>query len=238
MRIIICDDDLNSAKCLKEMLNTYTDVDEVIVTNDTADVICWLEERKKIFDVVMMDIVLDEKNGIEEAAAIIEKYPEVRIVFITGYMEKYAQDIFLEHQKLKPFALISKPYDVQVVERVINLIHCDIAEECRINFNAGHKKYSLTPEQIMYIESNGHISNLHIKNGTVISCYKKLAEFKNMLPESFEFCHKSFLVNFDFIYGIEETNIIIYEDILLPISRRYAANFRKKLFSYRCFGGK
>ena len=34
-----------------------------------------------------------------------------------------------------------------------------------------------------------------------------------LLPESFEFCHKSFLVNFDCIYGIEETNIIIYDDI-------------------------
>ncbi len=237
MHIIICDDDRQSAENLRTILLNDTGVREVMITEDINELSLWLEERKKVFDILMMDIVLDDKNGIDVAAGIARKYPELKIVFITGYTEKYAQDIFLKDANLRPYALVSKPYDEQVVTRLMNMVSRNITESCRVVFNSGHKKYSLLPDQIVYIESNAHISTVHTANADTINCYKKLSDFKAILPESFDFCHKSFLVNFDYINGIRETDVLITDNHTLPLSRRYAANFRKKLLSYRCFGG-
>jgi two-component SAPR family response regulator len=56
-----------------------------------AEALAWLEQNA--VDLVLLDIDMPGMNGLEMAATIKEKWPEISICFLTGY-SKYAVDAF------------------------------------------------------------------------------------------------------------------------------------------------
>ena len=58
---------------------------------------------------------------------------------------------------------------------------------------------------------------------TLVS-YEKLSDFKQKLSASFALSHKSFIVNMDKIKSLNSTEIILENNVTIPVSR---SKFRK-----------
>ncbi len=77
------------------------------------------EIDKEIYDIILMDISLnDELNGIETAKIIKNEQPGIELVFISGnsdLIDNNALNLF------EPFRFISKPLDVKELEEILKI---------------------------------------------------------------------------------------------------------------------
>ena len=85
MRILLVDDHEMVRLGLKSYLDLQADVDVVAESADgRAGVEKALELRP---DVIVMDIVMPEMNGIEATLAILKEWPEAQILILTSYFD-------------------------------------------------------------------------------------------------------------------------------------------------------
>jgi len=86
---------------------------------------------------------------------------------------------------------------------------------------------------INYIESDGHYINIYM-SGSELRQFNSLNEIAKKLPAYFKRCHRSFIVNMNYIKEIGN-NSIIMDDInntQIPVSRVFYNGLRKEFFEY------
>lgn len=88
-----------------------------------------------------------------------------------------------------------------------------------INFYSNRKLISVDQKEILFVESLGEYTAIHLVNGQTLKNGVKISEWTNRLPH-FLRVHRSFLINPEFaIYKGQE--IEINGNQLIPISRTY-----------------
>ncbi len=85
MKIIIIDDDIFVSKSLEIILESDEDL-EVCATGHSGTEAIELFE-KYMPDVLLMDIRMDELNGLDAAKEIISKFPQARILLLTTFAD-------------------------------------------------------------------------------------------------------------------------------------------------------
>ena len=85
MKVLLVDDHEMVRLGLKSFLSMQTDIEKVLeAKNGQEGVELALKERP---DVIIMDIVMPELNGIDATLAILKKWPEAKIVILTSYLD-------------------------------------------------------------------------------------------------------------------------------------------------------
>ena len=217
IKIAVCDDD---RKVLDGIVNvieeTYKNEVYIIRYDNPVNLIeDWQESLKNQTDIVILDICFREENGIATAQKLQQINRNVKIIFITAYIE-YASEIF----EAQPFYFLVKPVDKQKIAEVVrSAMEAVKNEDIRsliIQTRDGNKKVRV--DDIWYVESIKRNIVVH-EVDRQISLIKKLDEVEKMLPDYFLRCHKSFLVNADKIKRMESREFVLLNDIRIPISR-------------------
>ena len=92
----------------------------------------------------------------------------------------------------------------------------------------------LTPADIWYVEAMGHYSILHTPD-KAHQLKVSFSEILRLLKERQEFvhCHRSFLVNMQYVAAIHKTELILDSKVKIPISRSsYKAVNQAFILSY------
>ena len=85
MKVLLVDDHEMVRLGLKSFLSMQTDIEQVLeAQNGQEGVELALKERP---DVIIMDIVMPELNGIDATLAILKEWPEAKIVILTSYLD-------------------------------------------------------------------------------------------------------------------------------------------------------
>lgn len=168
-------------------------------------------------DVVFTDISMPEMNGIELARALYEEFPDIAVVFLSGYADfKYAQQAL----KYEVFDYILKPvkYDdiVQVFSQLKNKLddkrsHMEEAEGYYEQIVAQVNKY--TEENITSATLKDAAQKVNMSPGYLSSLYKKYTgrTFSDYLTYSrMEYAKKLLLDIHLKTYNVAE--ILGYED--------------------------
>ena len=217
IKIAVCDDD---RKVLDGIVNvieeTYKNEVYIIRYDNPVNLIeDWQESLKNQTDIVILDICFREENGIATAQKLQQINRNVKIIFITAYIE-YASEIF----EAQPFYFLVKPVDKQKIAEVVrSAMEAVKNEDIRsliIQTRDGIEKVRVY--DIWYVESIKRNIVVH-EVDRQISLIKKLDEVEKMLPDYFLRCHKSFLVNADKIKRMESREFVLLNDIRIPISR-------------------
>ena len=80
-KILICDDEDGIRESLKLILSDHYDL---ILTKDGFQCLDCLSHAQDI-GLVLLDIKMPQKNGLDILQQIKEKYPQLNVVMITGY---------------------------------------------------------------------------------------------------------------------------------------------------------
>jgi len=80
-KVLICDDEEGIRESLKLILE---DNYELVLVEGAEQCLHVLEHSEDI-GVVLMDIKMPQVNGLEALEAIHEKYPNMKVVMVTGY---------------------------------------------------------------------------------------------------------------------------------------------------------
>jgi len=232
MKIAICDDQKNALDHTYMQVSASCPQSEITAFLKIPDLFQALKAGEK-FDVIFMDIEWEgeQKIGIDFASEIYNLSPKSKIIFVTGYPERYSQEIFLKVTNLCGF--IVKPSDINIIEKHIAKIRNEAALESSrkliLTFNGAVT--SIDPGDILYIESRARMVTIYVA-GRTHSCYEKLVNLINRLPRQFIFSHKSFLVNMDKIRRIERERIVLVNNMEVPVSKYRYNEVRSSYLSY------
>ncbi len=82
-KIMVIEDDLSVLDFIKDLLELYGY--EVITASSGEEAISKAEESKGEFDILISDIILPQKSGVEAVKEILKVSPKIKIIFISGY---------------------------------------------------------------------------------------------------------------------------------------------------------
>ena len=219
MKLDICivDDSKIEAKILKVILDTYLEerhFDYTIKIYDTGLAFYADFEEGYIHPTTLfMDIFLPKSNGLEICKKMRSKGYAGDILITTE-----TKDHVMEAFKVDARAYILKPYNSQDVFEVLEKV-CRYAQYRTYTLKTRQRQIRIPVSDIMYIESHEATCTFHCLNNIIYTIRKKLDAVEEELhDEHFLRCHKSYLVNMDYITAASEDFTLNTGDIV-PIRK-------------------
>lgn len=229
MKIAICDDDIKIAEYVAHKINEYNPNHSVEIFSNSASLFSYLNNKENKVDLLFMDIVLNDENGIDIASRIAENHPDILTVFITAFAEKFSEEIFL---KIKPYGYMHKPIKDDVLQHYLNSAKHDIELKTRtLSVKIGLESIDIPFAKIIYVESEKRLSHIYVSGcEKPYDTYAKLDDIQNNLDNGFIRCHKSYIVNADYIKSIEKDCFILKDGKEIPISKAMHSDARTSYF--------
>ena len=112
LEIVVCDDDIADLECAVTMLHKiFTSQKIAYHIEQFASANQMLENISNI-DIGILDISMEELNGIKLGRKLKEKFPDVKLVYITSY-EEYCMQVINE---VHAFSFLCKPLEYDKLE--------------------------------------------------------------------------------------------------------------------------
>lgn len=236
MKIGICDDESSLLSLLTKYVEEWCDLKEIeceIDTYPSAEAFLFAYEDIVHYDLLLLDIQMQEMNGMELAKKLRSRKEEVSILFITGVKE-YVFD----------------GYSVDAISYLLKPVQKDRLMECldkaytKINSTTPYillemKGYisKVKVTDIFFVESDLHNTSFKTVGGTIKNGKGIQLLEEELVPLGFYRPHRSFLINLAKVEKIAKKDIYLEDGSIIPIARgrwedlnlAYLAYHRKSL---------
>lgn len=230
LKIAVCEDEKEQSELIKEYLRKILDETslsyEIITFNSGEDL---FNNYHHDVDIFLLDILMDELNGMDTARKIREiDDKNVEIIFTTSLV-----DYIQEGYEVRAYRYLLKPLKFEDLKR--HMISCinDIREKNKYIFINGKSDIlKIKANDITYIEIQKRDMTIHTKKGDhqVKSTMDKVEKYLN--NSNFYRCHKSFLVNMEYVDSIKQYVAILENKEEVPISRHRFKDFKIKFLRF------
>ena len=181
------------------------------------------------FDVIFLDIQMEQPDGMETAKLLRRRGDHSLLVFVT-VLKELVFDAF----QVEAYDYLLKPLDrtrfKQTMERVLRSLDRKTAEDIVIQRGTGCEVVLLS--DIVYCEVLGRKIYLHKHDGTVSDYYDKLEDLERRVDGRFFKCHRSFLVNLDYVRGCQDGQVLLAQGERIPASRLRERELTQALLRY------
>lgn len=185
--------------------------------------------NQELMDAAFLDVC--DTDGIEASKQIREAYHLSDLLLIADAsvspMEYMTPDICAASLLLRPF---STEQGKKVIEQFFRAFYRkqnsdQTGKKMLIKNRDGN--IGIPYSQIYYIEVRGKKIFIRLKEKEY-SKYDSMEHVMEELPDQFIRCHRSYTVNKEYIVGIRLSNnlIMLEDDIIVPLSRRYKADMK------------
>ncbi len=230
-KIAICDDDQILCKTVIDFLTLHSETNRlslIIKSFFTGEDLVKALSTGSSFDLIILDIQLEETSGIEVGKYIREVIGDniTQLLYISS-SGKYSMELFAS----RPLNFIIKPISMTTlkseVDKAISLLY---GVSNTFNFQSERVFYKIPYKEILYFKSNDKKITLHKANGEAYEFYGKLSNIVDELPHDFfYFIHKSYLVNYIHIISSDYETVTMSDNAVLPISQSNRKQIRLKL---------
>lgn len=233
LRIAVVDDENIYIEQITDYIDQYSkEKNRELQTETFSDGSELLNHYHSRYDIILLDIEMEEMSGMETAREIRKIDQDVVLVFITN-MAQYA----INGYEVGALDYVLKPlnyYTFSVrLERAITRVKKSQTEEVLLNLPDGIKR--LKADSIYYIEVQNRMLHYHTKEG-LFTVRGTLQGAEDLLGEShFIRCNHWYLVNLQYVSEIRKNLVIVAGDEL-EISRRNKTAFLSALTDYMGMG--
>lgn len=228
MRILICDDEQQYIDKLKAHIENFMQSKCVNFEIDTANNPQEIADNNITYQLAFLDIQMDEIDGISLARILKERNNKIVIFFITSFNDY--QD---EAMDLRAFRFFEKPFNLDRLNSGLEKA-MDYIDESYIDFfvSANNEQKQILVNDVVYVERSNRQVTLVTTHGNYTT-KETFDEWYNILQNSFFYkVHKSFIVNLHYVTGYKYSEIIVQNNIRIPIASRRQADFHKFWFAY------
>ncbi len=224
LKIAICDDEKFFKTKMKKNVEKYLGKEKIVCEVDCFDSgVQLLEKGESIaeYDMIFLDINMQEIDGIETAKCIRNYYPEVFLIFVTAYVQ-YSPEGY-KVNAIRYLLKDNESFDDAFKECMDAILKkLDLKKEkYMFDFLDGKKEVLL--DEIVYIESNLHKLTFQVDTGKTIASYYMYDRLDNISEQiqSRRFCriHKSYLVNLKYVDDIIRYQVILKDGHRLNVAK-------------------
>lgn len=230
IEIILCEDQIEHQKTIAKLLEKIlgeNNIDyslEIYISGEEL-----IDNYPENTDIFILDIQMDKVTGMDVARKIREidkNKPE--IIFTTSLIE-YIQ----EGYEVRAYRYLLKPikYDdfknqiLNCVDEILNKRDKFILVENK------NETYKINIDDITYIEIQRKDMSIHTENKIYEAKMTMNKIEKELKNHNFYRCHKSFLVNIDYVENIKQYVAILENKEEVLVSRHRFKDFKSKFLS-------
>ena len=236
-RIAICDDERQFRKRIHDILIEYMNENDILYEIDEfesgKDFISLGINLAK-YDIVFLDVNMDELDGMETAQKIRKVSNDVFIVFVTAFITCAPQGYSVGAIRYILKNNVNFPELIFECMDAISLNMNYVAQKKKFNFNEGTKIVAL--ERLLYIESRLNKLEFYIMEDKLkkYSIYGKLDELeKELQGNDFIRIHQSYLVNMKHIEKVSRYEALLNNGIKLEIPKARYKFVEETFVSYK-----
>ena len=227
IKIAVLDDNSEHIKDIKKLLFANPELDdyEVYEYISTGEFLCGAKSEK--FDIVFLDIILDESDGIEVGRQLKQYQPFANIIFVSVNPD-YFKDVY----KVEHSYFLTKDFEPERFHDAVSKALRQINKGF-ITIHGKNEKIKLTLRDAVCFESILRHTKVYTVDGTIREFNVNIKEFESKLSaKDFVRVHKSFIVNLNHIEAVNRQTVTLKGNIEIPISRSYAESAKEKINLY------
>lgn len=225
VRVAICEDDLFYMEREKNLIESYLQTREIrseITTFSSS--IELTKAYANSFDIIFLDVEMDEMNGMEVAHWLRDKGAKSHIIFLSAYAEYLPEGYKVDAHRylLKNDAKFDESF-CECMDSVVAKIQM---EESKIEIKIKDGILSIAQSKIIYAESNVHKVTLYVieQSGDIREyyMYDRLDNVQAKLERyGFLRIHQSYIINGEHLRKVYRYKAELIKDISLAISKKY-----------------
>lgn len=226
LRVAICDDEKKDLDKMKELMVNLLNILTIEFELETFSDGSHLLETTISFDLILLDIEMEEMNGIETARKLRVFNRDSKIIFVTNSREylRTGYSVKADGYFIKPIDLIEFNYEITNILKEDMIDHKFILDK-RIS------PYKIYIHKILYIEYSDRKTVIHMSD-TNIATTLTLKEWYALLGHYyFSQCHKAYIINLRQICELKSDVVILPNNKEIPVSRKYKIEFKSDYFN-------
>lgn len=216
IKFAICDDEPQMAQELAGHIADY--MREKNITNYSVNSFSNGRALLEIggCDVVFLDIQMEQPDGMETARLLRQREDHCLLVFVT-VLKECVFDAF----NVEAYDYLLKPLDGarfrQTMDRLLRSLEQRRAGDIVIQKGTGCEVIPFS--SLVYGEVLDRKIYLHKADGTVTDYYDRLENLERQTDGRFFKCHRSYLVNLDYVRGCKDGQAELAQGEQIPVSR-------------------
>ncbi|WP_315167356.1 LytTR family DNA-binding domain-containing protein [Metaclostridioides mangenotii] len=209
IKVLVCDDDKAVRDDIENIIKESGVIDYVKKVDDGLKAIEFIKYEK--IDLLIIDIDMPHKNGIDAAKEIKFLDKDVHIIFVTGF-----SDYSLESFKVHPIDFIVKPFTKEKILDSLNIsidhinshkiAESSIIEDSLFVYKIRKQIHMINFDEIVMFEKKARAVNLYTRDEDIVKFYENFDELSKRLPPNFFATHKNYIVNLKLIHKVIPIN--------------------------------
>lgn len=215
-KIIICDENMHICEHISMILKIHYGAEisvkqcnkpEELIQNDCFGCKCGR--------ILIISVEAGNGKGIEYALKLQALYVDLKVIFLSDKVYSIT-DIF----EARPSSFLLKPVDAGKLLTAVENAMADLRKnrEDYLGVLFENQIIKVDAQDIIYCESEKRIITVHTRENSW-KMYKKLDDIQRELPDYFLRIHKSYLINMNYITGMQQLSVTLLQGQNIPISR-------------------
>lgn len=222
LSIAVCDDEVieccNMARKIKDILEEMKIPCIIRQFRSGGELLQALES----FDIVFLDIIMQDLDGMKTAQIFREKASDKILIFVSS-----SREYVFEAYDVEAFQYLLKPVDDKKLKSVLQkaVLKTERRSQEFIIVSRERQKKKLFLDDIYYFEIRGRMINVHGTEG-IFSYYEQIGELeKKLRDKDFFRCHKSYLINLKYVDGYNRQEVLLENGEKIMIAKRRYEEF-------------
>ena len=228
LRFMICDTDTAYANKLGSILHELYSPCTVEYMYGPAALEVSLRADSGGADILITEIELRDQSAISIIAEHLKGSSPLQVIYMTKKMEYCTEVYDTQH-----CGFLVKPINMQLlmksIQRAVDLLND--RKSAGIVVQKGGSVHVVDIRKLHYIEGKGRIARL-VMAEDVLETYEKLSSFEYRLDRRFLHCHKSYVVNMDYVRRFTGDGFLMANGFLVPISQSKRKEARQVFLEY------
>lgn len=213
-----CSNDIATVTAMSEQYFSKNNRFESLIKEYKSGKEFLTDYKKGTFQIVFIDICMNEMNGIELSQRLRHTDKDIVIIFMSTTTEFVFQTF-----KAVPHGYLCKPYDFETFSDTMDRA-LDKYTENPDTVTVRMPRYEETVNacDIISVVSANHNTDITTTSGTVmhsISTYKEISQQLITLKDFFE-CNRGIIVNMQFAVSINGNNISMQNGNIYPVRKK------------------
>ncbi len=228
MKIAICDDEQHYADDIKRHLDIFSkdnniEFEKYIFSSAGEVLACDVK-----FDIAVLDVEMDNMNGIKLGEKLREQNPHIILIYITAH-KKYLDDAL----NLNAVRFFEKPLDAHRFYRGLSDAIKRI-DNSTISFYLKNQNVTerILAQDIIFVEIEKRKTKVVTRTNEYHSDHHISFWSDRLTGTIFISPHKSYIINLNYVTAYERNYVILNEKYKISIARNKQADFYQKFIRF------